>query len=159
MAIVDRYTMDPMVGDPDDHRPDSRWAIVVDPGSEAGRVDSLGGLMEAIAPGDRIPLHTHSIDEVVCYRSGRALVTLGDTEQEVGEGAVVLIPAGTSHGTWNAGTGVVELFAVYPGTRVDISYLDRNPAPGTEGVMPQPPLAIQLRTGSVEPLGNGASAG
>ena len=158
MAIVERYRLEPMVGDPDDHRPDSRWAIVVDPGSDAGRVDSLGGLVEAIAPGDRIPLHTHSIDEVVCYRSGGAVVTLGDSEEEVGAGGVVYIPAGIPHGTRNPGTEAVELFAVYPGTRIDITYLERNAAPGTERDAPQPPLAIDLRTGSVEPMGDGASA-
>jgi mannose-6-phosphate isomerase-like protein (cupin superfamily) len=158
VAIVDRYTMDPMVGDPDDHRPDSRWAILVDPGSAAGRVDSLGGLVEAIAPGDRIPLHSHSVDEVVLYRSGAARVTLGDEEADVGAGAVVYIPAGTPHATRNPGPAPVELFAVYPSTRIDITYLERNAAPGTEGATAQSPSAIDLRTGSVEPMGDGASA-
>jgi quercetin dioxygenase-like cupin family protein len=151
MAILDGYAMEPMVGDPDDHRPNTRWAILVDPGSDAGRVDTLGALTETIAPGDRIPLHTHSVDELVLYRSGTARVTLGHREERVGEGVVVYIPAGTRHGTLNDGTESVRLFAVYPGTRIDITYLDRNPAPGTEGDAPQPPLSIDLRSGVVEP--------
>lgn len=154
MGVVDGYAMEPMVGDPDDHRPETRWAFLVDEGPVGRRVESLGAIAETIAPGDRIPLHTHTVDEVVLYRSGSARVTLGEEQIEVGEGAAVFIPAGAPHGTLNAGGEPVRLFAVYPATQIDIRYLERNPAPGTEGDPPQPPTVFDLRTGVVEPGGS-----
>ena len=32
MSIVEGYVFEGMVGDVDDHRPDTRWALLVDPG-------------------------------------------------------------------------------------------------------------------------------
>ena len=54
MSIVEGYEFEAMVGDPDDHRPDTRWALLVDPGGPEGRVDRLAVITERIAPGDRI---------------------------------------------------------------------------------------------------------
>ena len=65
MSIVEGYTFEPMVGDPDDHRPETRWALLVDPGGPEGRVDGFALITERIAPGDRIPLHVHRDDELV----------------------------------------------------------------------------------------------
>jgi quercetin dioxygenase-like cupin family protein len=38
---------------------------VVDPGSPAARVDDLAVILEHIAPGDQIPLHSHRVNEVI----------------------------------------------------------------------------------------------
>lgn len=54
MSIVEGYTFEPMVGDPDDHRPETRWALLVDPGGPEGRVDGFALIAERIAPGDRV---------------------------------------------------------------------------------------------------------
>ncbi len=70
--------MEPMVGDPDDHRPDTRWGLLVDPGDTNGRVDSLAIIREVIAVGDRIPLHTHDVDEVTTILDGVADARLYD---------------------------------------------------------------------------------
>ena len=35
--------------------------------------------------------------------------------------------------------------AFFPTTTIDIEYLDRNPAPGTEGDPPQPPVVYSAR--------------
>jgi hypothetical protein len=52
MSIVERTPMEPMVGDPDDHRPDTSWGLLVDPGmGEAprrSRYDLRRGDFEAI---------------------------------------------------------------------------------------------------------------
>ncbi len=61
-----------MVGDPDDHRPNTRWGLVTDPGDASGRVETLAIIREAIAVGDRIPLHTHDVDEAITILAGRA---------------------------------------------------------------------------------------
>ena len=76
-----------MVGDPDDHRPHSSWRLVVDPGDEAGRVDSLAMIEEEVAVGDRIPLHVHDVDEVIAVIDGQGEAHLGGERQQVGAGS------------------------------------------------------------------------
>ena len=95
--------MVPMVGDPDDHRPNTSWSLIVDPGDSNGRVDSLAIIREAIAAGDRIPLHTHDVDEAITIIDGEAEARLGDDRRRVGPGTTIFIPAGTPHGAANIG--------------------------------------------------------
>jgi quercetin dioxygenase-like cupin family protein len=148
VSIVEGYRFEPMVGDPDDHRPASEWSLVVDPGSVNVRVDDLAVVLEHIAPGDRIPLHVHSVNEVIVVH-GDGTFRLGDDSRSVGDGAVVFIPAGTAHGLLNDGESTLPIEAVFPTTRVWIRYLERNAAPGTESDRPSPPLTYDLRTGEV----------
>src|SRR5215210_4846941 len=65
MSIVEGYDLEAMVGDPDDHRPTTRWATLADPGDVDGRVDDLVVIVEHIGVGDRIPLHVHRTSEVI----------------------------------------------------------------------------------------------
>jgi quercetin dioxygenase-like cupin family protein len=133
--------------DPDDWRPNSELAFVVDETAD------MAVIAERLAPGDAIPLHRHRIDEVVIYLAGAAKVRVGDETQEVRAGDIVFIPAGTPHGARNGGDAVVEFRAVFRSAVIDVEYLERNPAPGTENEPPRPPFAIDLRKGSVTPLG------
>jgi hypothetical protein len=63
----------------------------------------------------------------------------------VGKGAVVFIPAGTVHGLRNPGPRMIRLHGIIPSTMIGITYLERNPMPGTEAQPPQPPLSFDLR--------------
>lgn len=144
--------MEPMIGDPDDHRPGTRWGLLVDPGDDNGRVDSLAIIREAIAVGDRIPLHTHDVDEAITILDGVADARLGNEQRRIGPDAVVFIPAGTPHSTVNAGTTPVEILAVFPATSIEIAMLERNPAPGTESEAPRR-SRYDLRTGEFEVIG------
>ena len=148
MSIVDGFAFEPMVGDPDDHRPASEWAVVVDPGGPAGRVDNLAVILEHIGPGDRIPAHIHAVDEVI-LPDGPGRFRIGDEIQRVAPGAVVFIPAGAVHGLENDGAEPLPIRAVFPATKVWLRYVERNPAPGTEADAPAPPLTFDLRTGQV----------
>ena len=145
MAVIQEVRLDPIadVGDPDDWRPDSRWALVADPDA------SLAVIVEEIAPADRIPLHRHTIDEVLLYESGSGEVVLGDERQLVRAGSIAFVPAGVAHATVNTGEEPLRMRAVFPSHVVDIEYLERNPAPGTDDAPPQPPLAYDARTGQV----------
>jgi quercetin dioxygenase-like cupin family protein len=140
-----------MVGDPDDHRPRSSWRLVVDQGDESGRVESLALIVERIAIGDRIPLHTHDVDEAITIVDGTAETRLGAERRRVGPGTVIFIPAGTAHGTANVGDAPLEIHAVFPATSIEIAMLERNPAPGTEGSHPRR-TRYDLRTGEMEHL-------
>jgi quercetin dioxygenase-like cupin family protein len=149
LSIVEGYRLEPMVGDPDDHRPNTVWALLVDPGDDAGRVDDLAVISERIGAGDRIPLHVHRVNEVILAR-GSGRFTLGDDVRSVDDGAVIVIPAGVPHGFHNDGDRPLPLQAVFPTTRVWIQTLERNPAPGTEGDLPQAGATYDFRTGVVE---------
>ena len=151
MAIVPPPTLhsvDELPGgpDPDDYRPGSALAFVSDPTSEDGRhVRSLSFIVERCGPGEHVPLHTHTTDEAIIIDEGEAEVVLGEHRARVASGTVVFVPAGTPHSWGNPGSGVVRGHGVFPTDVLDIHYLERNPAPGTEGQPPQPAMTIDLR--------------
>jgi quercetin dioxygenase-like cupin family protein len=148
VSIIERPEFVPMVGDPDDHRPNTSWAMVVDPVSvDAPYVTDLLVVLEQIANGDRIPLHTHPHDEAIVIARGRAEVRLADHLRIVGENAVAMVPKGVAHSI-RAVDGAVRINAFFPTTRIGIAYLERNPAPGTEGQAPAPPYEIDVRSAS-----------
>jgi quercetin dioxygenase-like cupin family protein len=148
VSIVDGYTLEAMVGDVDDHRPETHWALLVDPGGPEGRVDTFAVIRERIAPGDRIPLHVHRDDEVVIVH-GDGRYRLGDEEHDVSDGAVVFIPAGAPHGLFNPGAEPLPIEGIFATTKLWLRYLERNPAPGTEGDAPQAAMTIDVRTGAI----------
>jgi quercetin dioxygenase-like cupin family protein len=141
---------EPMVGDADDHRPRTTWRVAIDPDGN----DAVGMvvLMERCAPGDRIPLHRHDVDEVVVVVEGTGAYHLDGAVHDVAAGDVVFIPAGMTHGTVNAGEIPLHVHAVFPSTRVRMEMLDRNPAPGTEA---EPPMTTvyDFATGDVVLIG------
>lgn len=148
MSIVEGYALEPMVGDPDDHRPGSAWALIVDPGGPDGQVDDLAVISERIGPGDRIPAHVHRVNEVIVVH-GHGTFRLGEDETPVDDGAIVFIPAGTVHGLRNDGDSPLPIEAVFPTTRVWMRAVDRNPSPGTETDAPQAGATYDFRTGEV----------
>lgn len=149
MAIVEEFEYRPMVGDPDDHRPGSEWVFVVDPPrSDGPYVRDVTMIFERIAPGDRIPLHTHTTSEVVMIVRGDGTYALGDETRTVRAGSVVFVPAGTPHGTLNTSSEAMHIRAIFPSQVLDITALERNPAPGTERDVPRPPYAFDPRSGS-----------
>jgi len=150
MSIVDGYELLQMVGDPDDHRPATRWAPLADPGDAKGRVDDLVAIVEHIGVGDRIPTHVHRIDEVI-FVHGPGRQRLGEEDRPVDDGAVVFVPAGVPHGLANTGAAPLRIDAVFASDRVWIRYVDRNPAPGTEGGPPSAPFTIVVRSGELIP--------
>jgi quercetin dioxygenase-like cupin family protein len=148
MGIVDKWEYMPlaMEEDPDDYRPDSKLAVIIDPAEPGGKyVQRLTVFKEKIAPGDQIPLHQHTIEEVFFVDEGEIEVRLGEERNVVEPGAIVFIPARTPHGFKNVGETVARIHAVFPEQEISIRYLERNPAPGTEGDDPQPPISFDIR--------------
>lgn len=131
--------------DPDDWRPGSQLALVTDPDA------NLAVIAEKIGVGDAVPLHRHTIDEVVFYLSGEVEVQLDRETHAVRAGDIMVIPAGVAHAQRNIGNSIAEIRAVFPSARLDVEYLERNPASGTEGDPPQPAFAIDTHTGEVAP--------
>jgi quercetin dioxygenase-like cupin family protein len=133
--------------DPDDCRPDSRLAFVIDPTMADGHhVSQLSFIFEDVAPGDRVPLHKHTLDEAIVIEEGDAEVVIGSERRTVRAGTVIFVPAGVAHGYSNATSGTLRIQGVFPADVIDIEYIERNPAPGTEGQPPQPPFSLDLRS-------------
>ena len=148
MAIVTQWDYRSLADfdDPDDYRPDSELAVVIDPaGSGKKPVEGLTVLYERIGPGDAIPVHQHSIEEVFFLDEGTLEVTLGGERQTVEPSALVFIPAGVAHGFRNVGETMARVHAVFPSAELTIRYVERNAAPGTEGDQPGPPVAYNVR--------------
>lgn len=147
MAIIEAYKRLPFVeGDPDDYRPNSRGAFLVDPGMNGGeRVDDITFVSEEIAPSDRIPPHDHPVAEVMVIQEGRPEVRLGDERRIVGPGAVIFIPQRVVHGVTNRTDHHVRVYAMFPTEQIGVRYIERNPAPGTEHDPPQPEFSLDMR--------------
>ena len=129
IGIVRKTSLEAMVGDPGDHRPNTTWRLSVDPGT-GSRTAELSFLEERCAVGDRIPLHRHDVDEVVVVIDGVGAYTLEGEVNTVESGDVIFIPAGTAYGTVNIGDQVLHVHAAFPARKLLMEMLDRNPAPG-----------------------------
>lgn len=147
MAIIERPAFRSCdESDPDDYRPNSSWAVAVDPVNPDGRfVRDLSVSIDLVAPGDRVPLHTHPIDEVIVVAEGTAEFALGDEVRIARDGAVVFVPAGTPHGGGPVDDRPVRFIGFFASDRVGVTALERNPAPGTEGDPPRPPYELDVR--------------
>jgi quercetin dioxygenase-like cupin family protein len=148
MAIIANPPLLPLdlaASDPDDYRPDSAFTVLADPVGPS-YVPDLAVILERIAPGDSIPLHRHSIDEAIVVESGEVELRLGEETRVVTGRSVAFFPAGVAHGARNVGSGDAHYTAFFPSTAIDIEYLERNPAPGTEGEPPQAPAIYDARS-------------
>jgi quercetin dioxygenase-like cupin family protein len=148
MGLHRDFDLQPLTdpADLDDWRPNSIWALVSEESA------NVAVIVEEIGVGDAIPLHRHRIDEVLLYEAGDAEVRVDKETYLVGAGDIVIVPAGAAHGTRNVGSDRVCLRAVFPSNRIDMTYIERNPAPGTEGDDPQPGVIWDTRSGEVQPL-------
>ena len=147
MGIARRAALEPIVDDPDDYRPNSKWALVTDPGGSGGEVDDLALIVEEIAPGDSVPLHIHhDVSECVVVLRGRNEVRIGEQISVLEAGDTIFIPKGTPHSQRNVGTEPLTVHAIFPSTVVDMHLLERNAAPGTEGDAPRHTV-YNMRTG------------
>jgi hypothetical protein len=147
MAILDRLNYRPCVDpeDPDDYRPRSSWAVAVDPQPSSGSfVVGPAVVVDRCAPGDKIPLHTHTIDEVVLVQGASAPLRLGNETRSVPPGAVMFVPRGTPHGS-NPVDDEVTFIGIFGESIIETAYLERNPAPGTEGRPPLPRAVLDAR--------------
>ena len=77
--------------------------------------------------------------------SGEVEIRLGDEKRIVTGRSVIFVPAGVQHGARNVGSEPADYVALFATSAIDIEYLERNPAPGTEDDPPQPPIVYDAR--------------
>lgn len=67
-----------------------------------------------IPPGGEIGLETHQHnDQILTFLSGTGEAFVGGEMKAVGQGDLVVVPAGTEHNFTNTGTGTLVLSTVY----------------------------------------------
>ena len=109
-------------------------------------------VVEEVAAGDRIPLHVHRIDEVFFFDGGKGEIRIGGDVHEVRDGTIAFVAAGVPHAARNTGDEPLHFRAMFPSHLIDLRYLERNPAPGTEGQEPQPGVVYEIHAGEVRAL-------
>lgn len=68
----------------------------------------------SIPAGGEIGEEVHdNVDQVVSIVEGSGEAVLDDVPSQIGDGDLVLVPAGTKHNVRNVGTGDLKLYTVY----------------------------------------------
>jgi quercetin dioxygenase-like cupin family protein len=94
--------------------------------AETGSVNTLVYL--EVDPGKRIPLHTHSAEEVFVVLAGTGIVTAGDEQWTASAGAIAVAPAFAPHGWENTGEETLKL-AGFLGANVLVTEFEEPVAP------------------------------
>ena len=71
-----------------------------------------------IEPGDQLPTHTDSAEELLVILQGTARVALGDERAEATDGDVVVVPAMVPHSVRNVGTGKLRFVGIFSSNTV-----------------------------------------
>ena len=65
---------------------------------------SLSVWVTSHEPGEVVPLHVHTVEEVLTFVAGEGIATLGGETIPVGADMSIVVPPGTPHGYRNTGT-------------------------------------------------------
>jgi mannose-6-phosphate isomerase-like protein (cupin superfamily) len=81
-------------------------------------------------PGEVVPLHTHTVEEVLTFISGEGIATLGAETIPVCADMSLVVPPGTPHGYRNTGAEPLRLVITLadPDARLG-KLVEANPAP------------------------------
>ena len=71
-------------------------------------------VLMTLQPAEEIGLETHTEnDQFFRFEAGLGTVIVGETEYSVGDGDVVIVPAGTPHNVMNTGVEPLNLYTLY----------------------------------------------
>lgn len=70
-------------------------------------------VLMSVEAGDDIGKEVHHVDQVLVFVSGTCRAEIDGEQKEVGEGEVVVVPAGATHNFVNIGSEPLKLFTVY----------------------------------------------
>ncbi|HEY7730819.1 MAG TPA: cupin domain-containing protein [Gaiellaceae bacterium] len=87
----------------------------------AGSEDSAVVYFE-IAPGDRLPLHTDSAEEILYIVSGELEAQVGDERGRLTAGSLAVIPAMVPHGAVNTGDEVVKVVGFFSESEITSTF-------------------------------------
>lgn len=75
-------------------------------------------------PGQGSGLHIHPYLEVFVVHGGQALFVVGDKQQSVVGGQIVVVPPHTPHQFTNIGQEALRLIAIHPSARIEQVWLE-----------------------------------
>ena len=87
----------------------------------AGSRDSAVVYFE-VEPGDRLPLHTDSAEEILYLVAGEAEAEVGDERGYLTAGDLAVIPAMVPHGLVNVGTDTVKVVGFFSESEIISSF-------------------------------------
>jgi quercetin dioxygenase-like cupin family protein len=87
----------------------------------AGSEDSAVVYFE-IAPGDRLPLHTDSAEEILYIVSGELEAQVGDERGRLTAGDLAVIPAMVPHGAVNTGDEIVKVVGFFSQSEITSAF-------------------------------------
>ncbi len=67
----------------------------------------------SLKAGEEIGLEVHDGDQILCIVKGAGTAVIGGTEDRIGAGSVVFVPAGTNHNVICGGGEAMKLFTIY----------------------------------------------
>jgi quercetin dioxygenase-like cupin family protein len=100
-----------------EHDPALRWKVQFPLMGMPGTA-SLGSVYFELEPGQVLPSHTDSRDEIVILLSGSGEGTVGNETSHLSAGGMVFIPAMEPHGFRNTGSETVRAIGIFAGAAV-----------------------------------------
>src|SRR5262245_4628289 len=107
----------------------------------AGSEDSAVVYFE-IAPGDRLPLHTDSAEEILYIVSGEVEAQVGDERGRLSAGDLAVIPAMAPHGTVNVGEETVKVVGFFSESEITSTFDEPINPLGTAKVVQGAPAPV-----------------
>ena len=101
--------------------PTMRFKIAVPFNAETGNKDSAVGYFE-VEPGNALPTHTDSAEEILLCLEGRVKVTLGNERSQISAGEMALVPAMVPHALRNEGTETVRVVGFFSRVMVESTF-------------------------------------
>jgi quercetin dioxygenase-like cupin family protein len=98
-----------------------------------------------VQPGDRIPWHVHTAEEILFVVAGEAKGEVGDEAGRLSAGALVVVPAHVRHRVTNIGADTLCVVGFFASGAVITTFDDEIEPLGTR-VLPVPPPDYALDT-------------
>lgn len=117
--------------------PTMRFKIALPFNAETGNKDSAVGYFE-VEPGNALPTHTDSAEEVLLCLEGRVEVTLGNERSQISAGDMALVPAMVPHALGNGGTETVRVVGFFSRVMVETTF-EQPLMPSCQRVFCTPP--------------------
>jgi quercetin dioxygenase-like cupin family protein len=97
-------------------------------GKQSGAA-AISLLANTVEPGVSVPLHAHTVEELMLVLEGTVWVRVGGERQTVGPRHTVVIPPGAPHAWGNDGPDVARLLWAFAGPDpfADATYLEGEP--------------------------------
>jgi mannose-6-phosphate isomerase-like protein (cupin superfamily) len=95
-----------------DHDASARWRSCPGHSPSAGATSSGSSLLE-VEPGNRLPQHTDSAEEIIVVLAGTAEIHVGEERTTLPAGGLAVVPKCVPHEVRNAGQERLRFAAVY----------------------------------------------